>query len=385
MLLGSERLLASSRLNGLKVGILANPASIDHGFNHVVDLLGAASSCKLAAIFGPQHGFRSDLQDNMIESPHAKDPRRNVPIFSLYSETRVPTPEMLSLVDVLVIDIQDVGARIYTFIYTMANCLIAAARAGVPVIVCDRPNPIGGTAVEGPTLEPGYESFVGQYRMPMRHGMTVAELARLFNEHFNIGAELETVPMEGWARDMYWDSTDVPWVMPSPNMPTLDTAIVYPGTVLFEGTMLSEGRGTTRPFELIGAPWLDGEALAARMNDAGLAGVHFRAATFEPTFQKHAKTTCGGCQIHVTSRAGFAPVAVGVSLIRESYGLAPGRFKWRDPPYEYEHDKMPIDILAGSPTLRQQIEGQVPLAEIVASWVPGEAEFVELRRPYLLY
>jgi uncharacterized protein YbbC (DUF1343 family) len=385
MLLGSERLLASSRLNGLKVGVLANPASIDHRFIHIVDRLGTSSSFRLAAIFGPQHGFRSDLQDNMIETPHAKDPRRGVPIFSLYSETREPTPEMLGLIDVLVIDIQDVGARIYTFIYTMANCLRAAARAGLPVIVCDRPNPIGGLAMEGPTLEPGYESFVGQFRMPMRHGMTVAELAHLFNEHFKIGAELETVPMEGWSREMYWDATHVPWVMPSPNMPTLDTAIVYPGTVLLEGTMLSEGRGTTRPFELVGAPWLDGEALAKQLNRLGLKGVHFREATFEPTFQKHAKAPCGGCQIHVTSRDDFAPVAAGVAVLRESYGLAPDRFKWRDPPYEYEHDKMPIDILAGSPELRKQIKSQVPLAEIVESWGESENEFAEIRRPYLLY
>jgi uncharacterized protein YbbC (DUF1343 family) len=385
MLLGSERLLASSRLNGLNVGVLANPASIDHEFVHIVDRLGASPRFKLAAIFGPQHGFRSDLQDNMIETPHAKDQRRNVPIFSLYSETREPTPEMLGLIDVLVIDIQDVGARIYTFIYTVANCLRAAARAGLPVIVCDRPNPIGGIAIEGPTLEPGYESFVGQFRMPMRHGMTVGELARLFNEHFEIGAELEIVLMEGWTRGMYFDATDVPWVMPSPNMPTLDTAIVYPGTVLLEGTMLSEGRGTTRPFELVGAPWLDGEALAWQLNALGLKGVHFREAMFEPTFQKHAKTTCGGCQIHVTLRNDFAPVAAGVAVLRESYGLAPEHFTWRDPPYEYEHDKMPIDILAGSRQLRQQIEGQVPLAEIVASWREGEEEFAQIRRPYLLY
>ena len=212
-----------------------------------------------------------------------------MPIFSLYSETREPTKEMLDLIDVLVIDLQDVGARIYTFIYTMANCLRAAARHGLPVIVCDRPNPIGGTQVEGPTLEPGFESFVGQFRMPMRHGMTVAELAQLFNEHHGINAALEVLPMEGWSRDMYWDATDLPWVMPSPNMPTLDTAIVYPGTVLYEGTKLSEGRGTTRPFELIGAPWLDGDKLAERMNKVGLKGVHFRGVTFEPTFQKHAR------------------------------------------------------------------------------------------------
>jgi uncharacterized protein YbbC (DUF1343 family) len=385
MRLGSERLIASSRLNGLRVGVLANPASIDHEFRHIVDRLGTAPDCTLAAIFGPQHGFQSDLQDNMIESPHAKDQRRNVPIFSLYSETREPTPEMLDLIDVLVIDIQDVGARIYTFIYTMANCLRAAARKGLPVIVCDRPNPIGGVQVEGPMLEPGYDSFVGQFPIPMRHGMTVAELARLFNEHHGIGAKLEIVPMEGWSREMYWDDTGIPWVMPSPNMPTLDTAIVYPGTVLFEGTMLSEGRGTTRPFELIGAPWLDGERLAQRMNAVGLAGVHFRPASFEPTFQKHARTTCGGCQIHVTSRQTLESVKVGVSLMRECFGLAPDRFRWRDPPYEYEHDKMPIDILAGSPTVRTQIEQQVPLEDIAASWRPGETKFDEARRPYLLY
>jgi uncharacterized protein YbbC (DUF1343 family) len=385
MRLGSERLITSPRLHSLRVGVLANPASVDHDFGHVVDRLSAAQEYRLAAIFGPQHGFQSDLQDNMIETPHAKDARRNVPIFSLYSETREPTPEMLDLIDVLVIDIQDVGARIYTFIYTMANCLRAAARQGLPVIVCDRPNPIGGAAVEGPMLEHGYESFVGQFPIPMRHGMTIAELARLFNDQHGIDAKLEIVPMEGWSRDMYWDETGLPWVMPSPNMPTLDSAIVYPGTVLFEGTLLSEGRGTTRPFELIGAPWLDGELLAARMNEFGLAGVHFRPATFEPTFQKYAKATCGGCQIHVTSRRDFAPVRAGVSLMRECFGLAPDRFKWRDPPYEYDYDKMPIDILAGSPLLRQQIEQQAPLEEIIGSWRPGETAFAEARRPYLLY
>jgi uncharacterized protein YbbC (DUF1343 family) len=385
MLLGSERLLASPRLNGLRVGVLANPASIDHSFRHMVDRLGESTRCTLTAIFGPQHGYRSDLQDNMIETPHAKDRRRKVPIFSLYSETREPTQEMLDLIDVLVIDLQDVGSRIYTFIYTMANCLRASAQAGLPVIVCDRPNPIGGAEIEGPTLEPGYESFVGQFRMPMRHGMTVAELARLFNEHHGIDADLEVVPMEGWSREMDFDATDIPWVMPSPNIPTLDTAIVYPGAVLFEGTKLSEGRGTTRPFELIGAPWLDGDQLAQRMNRAGLEGVHFRGVTFEPTFQKHARVTCGGCQIHVTNREAFAPVKVGVSLLRECFASEPDRFEWRDPPYEYEHDRMPIDILAGSPALREQIEQQISIEDIAASWGPGNVEFDEVRKAYLLY
>jgi uncharacterized protein YbbC (DUF1343 family) len=383
MRLGSDCLLDSPRLRGLRVGVVCNPASVDRQFHHVTERLGGADDVRLTAIFGPQHGYRSDLQDNMIETAHAEDPRRRVPIFSLYSETREPTPEMLDLVDVLVVDLQDVGARIYTFIYTMANCMRAAARAGTPVIVCDRPNPIGGLRVEGPTLEPGFESFVGQFRMPMRHGMTIAELARYFNE--SIGCQLEVVPMEGYTRQMYWDDTRLPWIMPSPNVPTFDTTVVYPGTVLVEGTMLSEGRGTTKPFEYIGVPWADGDVFAARMNRVGLSGVHFRGVHFEPTFQKHAKTTCGGCQIHVLDRDRFRPVSVGVSLMREFYGTAPDRFAWRDPPYEYEYDKMPIDILAGSPALRGQIEQQVPLAEIERSWQPGEAEFIEARRPFLLY
>jgi uncharacterized protein YbbC (DUF1343 family) len=383
MRLGSERLLDSPRLRGLRVGVVANPASLDRHFHHVTERLGSSNEFTLTAIFGPQHGYRSDLQDNMIESAHDADPRRNVPIFSLYSETREPTDEMLSLVDVLVVDLQDVGARIYTFVYTMANCMRAAARAGKPVIVCDRPNPIGAAKVEGPTLEPGYESFVGQFAIPMRHGMTIGELARYFNQW--IGCELEVVAMEGYTRETWWDATGLPWIMPSPNVPTLDTAIVYPGTVLVEGTMLSEGRGTTRPFELVGAPWADGELFAGRMNRVGLPGVHFRGVHFEPTFQKHAKKTCGGCQIHVIDRQQFRPVAVGVSLIREFYATAPDLFAWRDPPYEYEYEKMPVDILAGSPALRSQVEQQVPLEEIEASWRAGVEQFEDARRPYLLY
>jgi uncharacterized protein YbbC (DUF1343 family) len=383
MRLGSDVLLDTPRLRGLRVGVLANPASIDHQFRHITDRLSTTTEFALTAIFGPQHGYRSDLQDNMIESPHDEDPRRNVPIFSLYSETREPTKEMLDLIDVLVIDLQDVGARIYTFIYTMANCMRAMARAGKPVIVCDRPNPIGGLRVEGPTLEEGFESFVGQFRMPMRPGLTIGELARYFNQW--IGVELEVVAMEGYTRAMYWDETGLAWVLPSPNVPTLDTAIAYPGTVLVEGTMLSEGRGTTRPFELIGAPWADGELFSGRMNRVGLPGVFFRGVTFEPTFQKHARTPCGGCQIHVTDRHMFRPVAVGASLIREFFATAPDLFAWREPPYEYEYDKMPIDILAGSPALRGHVEMQTPIREIEATWEGGVEEFMEKRRAYLLY
>ena len=334
VVLGSTRLLASRRLAGLRVGVVANPASIDPQFRHVVDVVRAAPGVTLGAIFGPQHGFRSDLQDNMIETPHAEDRARRVPVYSPYSETREPTAEMLAGLDALVIDLQDIGARIYTFIYTMANCLRAAGRHKVPVIVCDRPNPIGGLAVEGPVLRRGFESFVGLFPIPMRHGLTIGELARLFNDAFALGADLEVVPMDGWTRGLYGDQTGVPWVLPSPNMPTVDSAVVYPGTVLFEGTMASEGRGTTRPFELVGAPWVDPEALADRLNARGFAGVHFRPATFEPTFQKHAKTTCGGCQIHVLDRAAFRPVLVGAALIEEIRRANPSAFAWRPPPYE---------------------------------------------------
>ena len=383
MRLGSERLLDSPRLRGLRVGVVANPASVDRQFHHITERLSSSNEFTLTAIFGPQHGYRSDLQDNMIETAHDEDPRRNIPIFSLYSETREPTAEMLNLVDVLVVDLQDVGARIYTFVYTMANCMRAAARAGTPVIVCDRPNPIGGTRVEGPTLEPGYESFVGQFAIPMRHGMTIGELARYFNQW--IGCDLEVVTMDGYSRDTWWDATGLPWIMPSPNVPTLDTAIVYPGTVLVEGTMLSEGRGTTRPFELIGAPWADGELFAGRMNRVGLPGVHFRGVHFEPTFQKYAKKTCGGCQIHVLDREQFRPVTVGVSLIREFYGTAPDLFAWRDPPYEYEYEKMPIDILAGSDGLRRAVDAGASPQEISVTCRLDAGSFDVMRTSSLLY
>ncbi|HET9265779.1 MAG TPA: DUF1343 domain-containing protein [Vicinamibacterales bacterium] len=384
---GIARLLGPDRglVAGTTVGLVCNPASIDEGFRHSADLLFEDPEIRLGAIFGPQHGFRSDLQDNMIESPHAEDARRRVPIYSLYSETREPTAGMLQGIDALVIDLQDVGTRVYTYIYTMANCMRAAARHGVKVVVCDRPNPIGGDEVEGPTLREPWTSFVGQFPIPLRHGMTIAELARLFNEAFGLGAALEVVPLEGWRRSMYHDETGLPWVITSPNIPTLDTAIVYPGAVLFEGTTLSEGRGTTRPFELIGAPWIDGDRLAAALNRRGLPGVHFRPVFFEPTFQKHARQTCGGCQLHVTDRRAFEPVRTAVELIAEFRRQDPSRFAWREPPYEYEHDKQPIDILYGSDRLRATIDSGLDLAPLFAVWESDEEAFRARRREYLLY
>jgi len=383
--LGSERLLASSALDGARVGVVCNPASVGSTFEHIADSLARNPRLRLTAIFGPQHGFRSDAQENMIETGHAHDPLRRVPLYSLYSETREPTADMLRDVDVLVIDLQDVGTRIYTYIYTMANCLIAARRHGVKSVVCDRPNPIGGLDIEGPMLVAGFESFVGQYPIPMRHGMTIGELARLFNEHFGIGADLEVVAMDGWRREMYHDAAGAPWVLPSPNLPTLDTALVYPGTVLFEGTNVSEGRGTTRPFELIGSPGVGAERFAEELNRRRLPGVHFRAAVFEPTFHKHARQACGGCQIHVLDRKTFRPVLTGVALVAAFRAADPDRFRWRDPPYEYEHDKLPFDILAGSSELRQQIEGGVAAEAIARSWEPSVAPFIKIRERFLLY
>ena len=383
--LGSERLLASGALKGKRVGVVSNPASVDAGFQHIVARLSVQNDVRIGAIFGPQHGFRADVQDNMIETPHTRDASHRVPVYSLYSETREPTAEMLKDVDVLVVDLQDVGSRIYTFIYTMAHCLRAGRKHGVPVIVCDRPNPIGGLSICGPMLVKGFESFVGQFPIPLRHGMTIGELAGFFNEAHGINAELTVMPMEHWQRSMHFDETGVPWVMPSPNMPTLDTAVVYPGTVLFEGTNVSEGRGTTRPFELIGAPWIDAEALAAKLESRGLPGVHYRATVFEPTFQKHAKQACGGVQIHVVDRNAFLPVQAAVAVLMELRAQDPGRFEWRQPPYEYETEKLPFDILAGSSELRQQIEAGIDARTIYESWRDGIDQFAKDRRSYLLY
>jgi uncharacterized protein YbbC (DUF1343 family) len=383
--LGSERLLDSPLLDGKRVGVVCNPASVDGELRHIADRLAARSRTNLRAIFGPQHGFRSDVQENMIETRHAHDELRRVPVYSLYSETREPTDAMLADLDLLVIDLQDVGTRIYTYIYTMANCLIAARKHGLKALVCDRPNPIGGVAVDGPMLVHGFESFVGQYPIPMRHGMTIGELARLFNEHFGIGADLDVLPMQHWRREMYWEATALPWVMPSPNIPTVDTAVVYPGTVIFEGTNVSEGRGTTKPFELVAAPWAIAERFAATMNRLELPGVRFRPVVFEPTFHKHAGTPCGGCQIHVLDRTVYPAAETGVALITAFRQAGPDHFAWREPPYEYEHTKLPFDILAGSSELRRQIDSGLSARDIARSWEAGIQEFTRIRERFLLY
>jgi uncharacterized protein YbbC (DUF1343 family) len=292
---------------------------------------------------------------------------------------------MLEEVDVLVFDMQDVGCRIYTFVYTLANCMRAAKKYGKKVIACDRPNPINGEKVAGNVLEPEFSSFVGQFPIPTRHGMTVCELARMFNEHFGIGCELETIAMEGWERGLWFDETDAPWVMPSPNIPTPETAVVFPGTVHFEGTQISEGRGTTRPFELIGAPYILAEEYARQLMRLGLPGVHFRACGFQPTFQKHKGETCGGVQIHVKDRHQFEPVIAGIAAVKTAYDLYTENFRWKEPPYEYVYDKNPFDVIAGTSKLRESIERGDTLESIERSWQVELDEFKGVREQFLLY
>ena len=385
--LGLERLLDDriAVLKDARIGLVCNQASVDHSLRHAADVLFDHPAINLTTLFGPQHGIRGDVQDNMIETGHARDRRTGLPIYSLYSETREPTDEMLNDLDVIVVDLQGVGCRIYTFAYTMANCMRVAARLGKKVVVCDRPNPIGGEKVAGNVTEAGHESFVGQYLLPTRHGMTMGELARLFNEHFGIGCELEVVELAGWSRNLWYGDTDGPWVMPSPNIPTPDSCKVFPGTVYLEGTQMSEGRGTTRPFELVGAPYIQADQYAGELMKLNLPGVLFRASVFMPTFQKHGGKACGGVQIHVTDREAFEPVQTGVAIVKTAYDMYPNDFRWKDPPYEYEYTRNPFDVISGTTKLREQIERGDSLEAIVDSWQPRLDEFRAVRQSYLLY
>lgn len=385
--LGLERLLEEeqSLVKNQRLGLICNQASVDHGFAHAADLLHLNPDFDLRVLFGPQHGIRGDVQDNMIETAHASDRKTGLPVYSLYSETREPTDDMLSDVDSLVFDMQDVGCRIYTFVYTLANCMRAAKKLNKRVIVCDRPNPISGKYVSGNVLESDYASFVGQFPIPTRHGMTVGELARLFNEHFGINCDLEVVPMTGWQREFWHDETDAPWVLPSPNMPTLDSATVFPGTVHFEGTQVSEGRGTTRPFELIGAPYIDPDEYASALNELNLPGVFYRACVFQPTFQKHAGISCGGVQIHVPDRENFEPVFAGVAMVKLAFDLYRDDFRWKEPPYEYVFDKNPFDVIAGTNRTREAFEQGATLQQIAASWQAQLDDFLKIREHHLMY
>ena len=340
-----------SQLRGARIGALLHPASVSSNLEHASRILERHNGelFQLAALFGPQHGYLGQTQDDMIEWQSYQHPRLKIPVHSLYGEHREPTAEMLQKLDVLLVDLQDVGTRYYTFIWTLYLCLRACGEHGVHVVVLDRPNPLNGLTTEGPLLDPSYRSFVGMHPIPIRHGRTIGELARQFREEAFPDVELTVLPMKNWERTMWFDDTGLPWVMPSPNMPTLDTATVYPGMCLLEGTNISEGRGTTRPFELFGAPFIDAEALCAALNAADLPGVFFREGYFQPAFQKFGGELCRGAQLHVTDRNIFQPFATGVEVIRRIRKMYPGQFQWKQPPYEYERKRLPIEVLIGGP------------------------------------
>ena len=358
-----------SAFRGLRLGLLAHPASVDGRLRHAVGIFRRRFSRRLRSLFAPQHGWFGEAQDNMIE---AVTPDR---IHSLYGRVREPTPEMLNGIDAVVVDLQDVGTRVYTFTQTLYLVTRACARAGKKVIVLDRPNPIGG-AVEGPGLDPAYASFVGLTDIPLRHGMTMGEMARRYQKTF--GSDVVVVGMKGWQPRMYFEETGLPWVMPSPNMPTVETAVVYPGTVLLEGTSASEGRGTVRPFEIIGAPGVPPEKFARELLSYRLRGVVFRPVSFQPTFNKHAGRICGGVQIHVVDRKKFHTTLTGAAILKALRRLDPG-FRWKKPPYEYETKKWPIDILSGSGRLRKMIDADRPLREF-KEWFESDARRFQARR-----
>ena len=371
-------------LKGKRLGLLANPASVDSSFCHAKTLIRQHYPGQLTALFSPQHGFHAEKQDNMIESDHGRDSELGIPIYSLYSETRVPTPEMFDDIDALLVDIQDVGTRVYTFIYTISHCMETAAKTGKQVVILDRPNPIGGKQVEGNILEEGFTSFVGRFPIPMRHGLTVGEIASLFNREFNINCDLKVIPMEGWQREMYWEETGLPWIPPSPNLPTPLSCVVYPGQVIWEGSLLSEGRGTTLPFEQFGAPYLD-TATLAREAAPYLKGVHLRPVHFQPTSGKYAEQNCAGFHLHVTDRTTFRPYFTALLLLQLIQKHHPAEFEYKQPPYEYEYDRLPMDLILGSQSLRQALTDQADIRELEAQWQIQAREFKTRSEPYLIY
>jgi uncharacterized protein YbbC (DUF1343 family) len=374
-------------LRGRRVGAIVNPTSVDNQFCHLADLLQRAVGVKLTALFGPEHGVRGEAQ-YMVSVGEARDARTGVVVHSLYGstfESLSPRPEWLEGLDALVFDVQDVGSRYYTYVYTMALAMKLAAKAKVPFYVLDRPNPIGGTRVEGNGVGEKFRSFVGLYSLPNRHGMTAGELARLFNQEEGFGAELTVVPCEGWRRGMQWEETGLSFAPPSPNMPTPDTALVYPGMCLSEGTNLSEGRGTCRPFEQFGAPWLDAYALVDRLHAFELPGVRFRPVHFTPTFDKYVGVSCAGAMIHVTDREAFRPLLTGIAIMKAAHDLGGSGFSWREKAYEFVDNVPAFDLLCGTDGVRHGIEAGKSLDALMEGFDAQATAFEERRKPYLLY
>jgi uncharacterized protein YbbC (DUF1343 family) len=368
-----------------RLGLLCHPPSVDRGLRPAPELVARRFPGRLQLLFSPQHGFRGDKQDNMVSSPDFEDPLLQVPVVSLYGPRLDPPREALESIDVLLVDLQDVGTRVYTYQATLARVMAAAAPLGVKVAVLDRPNPIGGVQAEGNLLRPEWASLVGPYPLPMRHGLTLGELARYYNVTHKLGCDLTVIPARGWGRQQYFDATGLPWVMPSPNLPTLEGAMVYPGQVLLEGTNLSEGRGTTRPFELFGAPFLEPRRLLRELRNYALPGVIFREVGFEPTFHKWQGELCRGFQLHVTDRRNFKPYFTTLALLAVIRRLYPDRFAWRPPPYEYETERRPIDLLTGDAGIREGLDAGRPLAELEAAWQAELDDFRQASREFWLY
>lgn len=384
--LGIENLLKKSAiLKGKRIGLIANATSVDNRLVSSVDLLKTHREIDLSTLFGPQQGFWGETQDNMIEWRSGRYPRYNLPLYSLYGDHRKPTAQMLKNVDVLVFDVQDVGTRIYTYIWTMILAMQACTELGKKFIVCDRPNPINGNDVEGNVSLPEFASFVALYPLPLRHGMTCGEIAVYINNEFKIGCDLDIVEMTGWKRKMWFDETDLPWVVPSANLPTLSSTVVYPGTVIFEGTNISEGRGTTRPFEFIGAPFINGFDLKEELDREKLPGVIFRPCMFIPTFHKFAGRNCGGLQIHVTDRNKFEPVHVALVILEKIRRTYSKDFAWKEPPYEYTFDRLPIDMIFGCDWVRGDLELGKSANGIVKKMERELSKFEATRKKYLLY
>lgn len=385
--LGLEQLTAapSADLRDQRVGLLCNSASVDrhlvHARQRVYDCFGE----RLTTLFSPQHGLFAAKQDNMIESAHRRDPVLQVPVYSLYSQTRIPTQEMFAGIDTLLIDLQDVGTRVYTFIYTMSYCLEAARQFHKRVVVLDRPNPIDGLLIEGGCLETAWRSFVGRYPLPMRHGMTIGELALMFNNEFGIGCQLEVIPLAGWRRDMRFEHTGLPWVAPSPNLPTPVSALVYPGQVIWEGTNVSEGRGTTQPFELFGAPFMDPNRILDFLGGQTLPGAYLRPMEFEPTSNKWQGHACRGFQLHVIDPERFRPYQTSLRLLQAVLHCHPREFQWKKPPYEYEYERLPIDLILGDQQVRTRLEAMEPVAALEADWQKNLAAYDDMRRRSFLY
>ncbi|MFM7207282.1 MAG: exo-beta-N-acetylmuramidase NamZ domain-containing protein [Planctomycetaceae bacterium] len=374
-------------LRGRRVGLVSHAPAVDRDLRTAVEVVASLPGVRLEAVFGPEHGYHGQAQD--LEGIAGDESPAGPRIVSLYDGTAAslrPTAAQLAGLDVLVVDLVDIGSRYYTFQATMKYCLEVAAPLGIPLVVLDRPNPIGGLDVEGPAIRPGCESFVGGHDIASRHGLTMGELAVLYARDLGLDpGAVDVVRCGGWTRELYADACGLPWVLPSPNMPTVDTAVVYPGQCLLEGTNLSEGRGTTRPFEICGAPWIDGAALARRLGGLGLPGVAFRPVTFRPTFQKHAGIDCGGVQLHVVDRDRFLPVRTGLAVLVEMRRQDPARFAWRTEPYEFVSDPIAIDLLFGSDRERLAIEAGADWRDIAAAWAVEERAFAERRRDALLY